>query len=427
MKKIFQSPKGMHDILPQEQVWWQKIHQVSQEVAQAYGFSRIEPPLLEETALFERGVGTNTDIVEKQMFNLRTKGGDALTLRPEATAGVCRAYIEHGMRQWRQPVKLFYFGPMFRYERPQAGRLRQFWQFGLETIGESAAVLDAQLCQVFFCLLNKLKIKKGINIQINNLGCRQCRPEYKKDLVSFLRSQQSGLCAQCKRRVRQNPLRVLDCKEEKCQRLVKHAPQIIDQLCNLCHNHFKSVLEFLDELGLPYILNTRLVRGLDYYTKTVFEFWAEDDTHGQTALGGGGRYDELIALLGGRPTPAVGWSIGIERLIEYLKKQKVVLATTPTPDVFLAQLGDLGKKKGLALFETLKQAGLHLAESFSKDSIKTQMKLADQLGAPFTLILGQKEALDGVVIIRDMQSGIQDTVKIDKVVAEIKKRLKKQK
>lgn len=425
MRKIFQSPKGMHDILPKEQVWWQKIREVIDEAAQAYNFSRIDVPILEETALFERGIGQNTDVVEKEMFSLCTKGGDNLSLRPEATAGVCRAYLEHSMRQQRQPVKLYYFGPMFRYEQPQAGRLRQFWQYGLEAIGDLAPVLDAQVCQIFFSILNKLKIKKGINIQINSLGCRQCRPEYKKSLLAYLRVQQAGLCGQCKTRLRRNPLRVLDCKEEKCQRLAKGAPQIIDQLCVSCHNHFKNVLEFLDELKLPYILNTHLVRGLDYYTKTVFEFVPEGKQGSQAALGGGGRYDELVWMLGGKQTPAVGWAAGAERLIDYLKERKIDLGAISRPQVFLAQLGDLGKKKSLVLFEELEKNNLQVAESFSKDSIKAQMKIADQLGAPFALILGQKEALEDMIIIRDMTTGVQDMVKLEKVVDEIKKRLKK--
>jgi len=424
MKKVYQSPKGFRDILPVEQPYWQKIRQVVQEVAAAYGFSRIDLPFLEETELFERGVGQITDIVEKQMFNLRTRGGDNLTLRPEATASVCRAYIEHGMKQWPQPVKLYYCGPMFRYEQPQSGRLRQFWQFGAEILGDTSPVLDAQLCQIAFSIFSKLKIQKGISIHINCIGCEQCRPEYRRALVSYLRARQAGLCTDCKRRLRQNPLRVLDCKEDKCQPIKKEAPQIVDFLCNACNSHFKAVLEYLDVLSLPYLLNTHLVRGLDYYTKTVLEFIPDGDAGSQGTLCAGGRYDGLISLLGGRPTPAVGWSLGMDRVVEYLKKQKISFNDKMAPQVFLVQIGDLGRKKSLVLFEKLKQSGLRVAEAFSKDSLKSQFKAADQLSAPYAIILGQKEAIDEVLILRDMQSGIQENIKIDKIVDVLKKRLK---
>ena len=423
MKKVFQTIKGFNDILPQDQIWWQKIRQVTEEAAQIYGFGRIDLSLLEDTELFERGVGQATDIVEKQMFSLRTKGGDSLTLRPEATAGVCRSYTEHGMRQLPQPVKLYYCGPMFRYEQPQSGRSRQFYQFGLEVLGDTASVLDAQLCQVAFAIFSKLKIQKGVTIHINSIGCEQCRPEFRRSLVAYLRAQQAGLCAVCKKRLKINPLRVLDCKEEKCQRINSDAPQIVDFLCAGCHNHFKAVLEFLDALSLPYFLNTRLVRGLDYYTKTVFEFVVEGD-NGQIALGGGGRYDGLVQTLGGKPTPAVGLALGMDRLVDYLKKQKVSFSDKNTPQVFLVQLGDLGRKASLVLFEKLKQAGLRAAENFAKDSFKSQLKVADQLGCPYALILGQKEAVEQIVILRDMQSGIQENVKITRVVDVLKKRLK---
>jgi len=424
MKKVYQSPKGFRDILPIDQPYWQKIRQVAQEVAASYGFSRIDLPFLEETELFERGVGQITDIVEKEMFNLRTKGGDNLTLRPEATASVCRAYIEHGMKQWPQPVKLYYCGPMFRYEHPQSGRLRQHWQFGLEILGDKSPVLDAQLCQIAFSIFSKLKIQKGITVNINCIGCEQCRPEYRRALVGYLRAHQNGLCTDCKRRLRQNPLRVLDCKEDKCQPVKKEAPQIIDFLCNVCNNHFKAVLEFLDALSLPYLLNTHLVRGFDYYTKTVLEFIPDGDVGSQSTLGAGGRYDGLISLLGGRPTPAVGLSLGMDRIVEYLKKQKIGFNEKMAPQVFLVQIGDLGRKKSLVLFEKLKQSGLRVAEAFSKDSLKSQFKAADQLGASYAIILGQKEAVEEVLILRDMQSGIQENIKLAKIVDVLKKRLK---
>ncbi|NCO80259.1 histidine--tRNA ligase, partial [bacterium] len=306
-KKLkFQSPTGMHDILLEEQKYFQKIYEVCEDIANFYQFQKIETPILEETELFSRGIGFSTDIVGKQMFTLRTKGGDYLTLRPEFTASIVRAYIEHGMFNLPQPVKLWYFGPCFRYEHPQAGRFRQFWQFGFEVLGEESPVIDTQVIQIFYNILREIRLKKLI-IEINSIGDNQCRPYYKKLLVSYFRSREMALCADCRRRLRENPLRILDCKEEKCQRIISQAPQMIDHLCESCHSHFKEVLEFLDEIGLPYHLNPYLVRGLDYYTKTVFEIY-EESPEGRAlgALAGGGRYDALTKLLGGKDTPGCG-------------------------------------------------------------------------------------------------------------------------
>ncbi|MBI2038345.1 MAG: histidine--tRNA ligase, partial [Candidatus Nealsonbacteria bacterium] len=271
MKKLkFQSPTGMHDILPEEQKYFEKISDVVKDTADFYGFEKIDTPILESAELFLKGVGMSTDIIEKQMFLLRTKGGDTLALRPEGTSPVARAYIEHGMMNLPQPVKLWYLAPFFRYEHPQAGRFRQFWQFGFEILGEFSPALDAQVIQIFYNILKELKLKNLV-VQVNSIGDSACRPYYKKILVSYFKTRVNSLCSDCRRRLKENPLRILDCKEEKCQRIVAGSPQIIDHLCEPCHRHFKEVLEFLEEMGLPYHLNPYLVRGLDYYTKTVFE------------------------------------------------------------------------------------------------------------------------------------------------------------
>ena len=275
-KPKFQNPSGMHDILPEEQKYFQKIYNTCESIANFYRFDKIDTPVIEDTELFSKGIGSATEIVGKQMYSFRSRGGDYLTLRPEGTAPVMRAYIEHGMINLPQPIKLWYFCPFFRYEKPQAGRYRQFWQFGFEVIGEGSPVIDAQIIQIFYNILNELKFKNLI-VEINSIGDNQCRPYYKKLLVSYFRSRESALCADCRRRLRENPLRILDCKEEKCQRLISQAPQMIDHLCEECHAHFKEVLEFLDEIGLPYRLNPHLVRGLDYYTKTVFEIFEEEE------------------------------------------------------------------------------------------------------------------------------------------------------
>jgi len=422
--KQFQAPKGTRDILPDDQIWWEKLIRVAQRLAEDYGFQKIETPVLEDIELFVRSTGQATDVVTKQMFSLRTSGGAKLALRPEGTPGIIRAYLEDGMINLPHPVKLFYWGPMFRYEQPQAGRYRQLYQFGLETIGEKTPILDVQIIQFCFHLFRLLGLKK-INLQINSLGCQQCRPAYRRVLVDYFRRRKNSLCPDCQRRLKENPLRLLDCKEEKCQPIKAQAPATVDYLCEECHRHFKEVLEFLDELEVPYFLNNFLVRGLDYYTKTVFEFFLEEsEKYPAIALGGGGRYDNLIKELGGKPTPAVGMALGMDRLIEVMKME-VKIKPTYNPKVFLVQLGDMGRKKSLKLFEALHEAGVVVAESFGRDSIKAQLKIADRLGVKFALILGQQEALDNTVIIRDMQSGVQETVPQEKVVEQVKKRLAK--
>jgi histidyl-tRNA synthetase len=415
----------MHDILPEEQKYFQRIYNAVENIANFYGFGKIDTPILESAELFSKGIGMATDIVSKQMFTLKTRGGDELTLRPEGTAGVVRAYIEQGMFTLPQPVKLFYFGPFFRYEHPQAGRFRQFWQFGFETIGEKNPVIDVQIIQIFYNILKELRLK-NLTIEVNTIGDSQCRPYYKKLLSSFLRSREAGLCLDCKRRLRENPLRVLDCKEEKCRQLISQAPQMIDHLCEECHNHFKQVLEFLDEVEIPYSLSPYLVRGLDYYTKTVFEIYEDSEKERKIgALAGGGRYDNLVKVLGGKDTPACGCASGIERIVAMMKERGIKFPEPPPAKVFLAQLGNLAKRKSLKLLEDFRKQKIQISESFGRDSLKVQLFRANKIGVKYTLILGQKEALEGTIIIRDMASGKQETIKLEKAIKEIQKRLKK--
>ncbi len=421
----------MHDILPENQEYFQKFYAVAKDVAEFYGFQRIDTPVVEDAELYERGTGVATDIVEKQMYLLKTRGGDTLALRPEFTPGIARAYLQHGMINLPQPVKLYTSGQLFRYEHSQAGRFRQFHQFDAEVFGETSPAVDAQIIQMFTVILSELKLGH-ILVEINSVGDSQCRPYYKKLLVNFLRSRQQQLCVDCRRRLRENPLRTLDCKEEKCQRVRQQAPQILDHLCEECKKHFRQVLEFLDEADIPYHLDPYLVRGLDYYTKTVFEIFSERQIKQQegdqevitrNALVGGGRYDTLVKLYGNKDVPAVGAAAGTERIVSFLREQQPALPKNPR--VFLAQLGDLPKKKSLKLLEEFRKAKIQIAESLGRDSLKVQMARADKLGVQFTLILGQREALDNTIVIRRMDTGIQETVKFDKTIEEIKKRLKK--
>lgn len=415
---------GMHDILPIEQKYFQRIFKAIESVAGFYTFSRIETPIIENADLFYKGTGLDTDIVEKQMYSFRTKGGDAVALRPEWTPSIVRSYIENGMQTMPQPVKLWYYGPCFRYERPQAGRYRQFNQFGFEIIGDKSPAIDSQVIQMSYDVLREAQLKNLV-VEINSIGDSECRPRFKKNLTNYFKSRRASLCPDCQRRLKQNPLRILDCKEEKCQRIKANAPQIMDCLCETCHNHFKKVLEFLDETEIPYSLNPYLVRGLDYYTNTVFEIYENSpDGKAQGALIGGGRYDTLVKMLGGRDTPACGSAGGAERVVSVLKTKELKPLKSVEVKIFLAQLGDLAKKKSLKLLEEFRAAKIQIGESLSENSLKTQLRRADKLGINYVLIFGQREALDQVVIVRDMETGGQETFKLANVVEEMKKKLK---
>jgi len=414
--------RGMRDILPHDQPYWDLMRKKAEELSKAYGFERIDTPVLEETALFVRGVGKLTDIVEKEMYTFDTAGGEHVCLRPEGTASVVRAYIQHGMINLPQPVKLWYLAPMFRHDRPQHGRYRQFWQWGCEMLGDNAAVADAQLIFVAWLFLKELGIES--TIRINSIGTPESRANYKNALVSFFRTKRHKLSEDDKKRLLKNPLRILDSKDPAVMEMKVEAPQIVDWLDEESKAHFMRVLEYLDELKVPYELDPYLVRGLDYYTRTVFEIYANssDQELAQSAIGGGGRYDGLAEILGGRPTPAAGFSIGLDRVHLLLKEMNAQLPPQ-TADIFVAQLGEQGRKRALAIFEEFRKAGIPCGEAFSKDSIKAQMELANKQAVKFVIIIGQKEVLDGTAVIRDMDSGTQEIVDARKVVQEIKKKL----
>ncbi|MDD4606976.1 MAG: histidine--tRNA ligase [Patescibacteria group bacterium] len=417
--------RGMRDILPPEQKYFDYFNSMASRLAQIYGYEKINLPLLEETDLFKRSIGDDTDIVNKEMFTFEDQGGESITLRPEGTASVCRSYIQHGMLNLPQPVKLFYSGTMYRHERPQKGRYREFQQFGLESLGSKDSILDAEMILIAFKLYKSLGI--DVTIQINSLGCQECRPLYQEELVKYLKARKGLLCEECQKRLDKNPLRILDCKEETCQRIILEAPQIVDYLCQECKEHFISVLEYLDEAEVLYNLNPRIARGLDYYTKTIFEIWPKtDEILAQSALGGGGRYDKLIQNLGGQNVSACGMAIGIDRTIIELRKVKN-LSINRKCRVFLIHVGQTAKRKILKLFETLRLEGLDVGQAFSKDSLRDQLEIANKHSVDYTLILGQKELLDNTILIRDMQSGVQEIIDIDRVAEEVKKRLKRKK
>ncbi len=430
-KKTYALLRGMHDVLPREEKYWKSFYHTAENLAEHFQFNRIETPLLEEANLFIRSIGKGTDVVDKEMYVFEDRDGNKVALRPEMTASVVRAYIMHGMWNMVQPVKLWYWGPMFRYDRPQAGRYRQFNQVGYETIGDADPVADAELILVAHNFYKDLGLP--VEIHVNSIGSPEERQRYKVSLVEYYRSKRSYLCDDCKQRLNKNPLRLLDCKQERCQPVKEDAPQIIDWLEEESKNHFMKVLEYLDELAVPYVLKSTLVRGLDYYTRTVFEVYpvqseaeAAAGLGAQSALGGGGRYDLLVQEMGGRPAPAAGFSLGIERSVSALKQYMDVNQIKPPVhkfDAFLAQLGDHARRRALKTINEMRNSGLKIDYNFSKNSLKAQLEAANSLQVPYALILGQKEVQDGTIIIRDMESGVQEIVDQKKLEHLLKKKL----
>ncbi len=456
-KKKFQLLRGMRDILPQEQMYWDFVRQALDQVSRAYGYSRIDVPVVEELQLFKRTIGEGTDVVDKEMYEFETKGEDQVALRPEFTAGVVRAYVEHGMVNQPQPVKLWSDGPLFRYDRPQAGRYRQFHQGNWEIIGSPQPALDAELIAMGYNMLSDLGLP--VTVLINSLGTPDTRKQYVNALKDYLKPHRKQLDETSQERFNKNPLRILDSKDERTREILEGAPQIVDFLDDESREHFMSVLEYLDESAIPYRLDSKLVRGLDYYSHTTFEFIldpaapkpavvvdgevaAESDVV-QTevasaaevsavtnavpiALGGGGRYNYLVEMLGGAPgTPAVGMAMGLERIILAIKELQVEVVKEPTADVFLAQIGETARKRALKLFEELRQSGIAVMSNISKNRLSDQLSLASNAEAKYTLILGQKEMIDNTIIVRDMSAGSQETIDQAKLIATLKKLLKK--
>jgi histidyl-tRNA synthetase len=423
--KVPETLRGFRDVLPDEQALWDKAEQVAQSLTRAYGFGRIRVPVLEQTSLFERSIGKDTDIVEKEMFTFTDQGGVKMTLRPEATASIARAYVEHGMVNQSQPVKMWCMEPMFRHERPQAGRYRQFWQFDIEAIGSNDPIVDAQIILMSERFCKDMGL--DVTIRVNSLGTPAARKIYIAELTKYLKSVKRKLSEVDQKRLLRNPLRVLDSKEPGMDEVRAEAPQLIEYIDEESKQHFTRVLEYLDDVGVSYALNPYLVRGLDYYSKTVFEIMlinpGSDET-AQSALGGGGRYDGLIPLFGGREeTGAVGAAVGVERVINAVKALGKPVDAKRQVEVFFCQLGEAARRKGLRVYEKFREAGIEVAEAFSKGNLKGQLEIADKLKAPLSVILGQKEVLDGTVIIRDMDSGVQEIVDVEKVVALVSKRL----
>jgi len=410
---LHKAPRGTFDILPQEYVYWKYVEEKATALCQLYGYQPLSTPIFEDAQIFTKTEAEGTDIVDKEMYIFEDKSGQELALRAEGTAPVGRAYLEHGLFNLAQPVKLYYIGPAFRYERPQSGRYRQHHQFGFEALGEADPALDAEVTEMAQQFFYSLGLSQ-FSIQLNSIGCKLCRPWYLEVLRQHYSSYIDRLCPDCKTRLVKNPLRLLDCKKTSCQEIAKTAPKISDYLCPECQLHFQSVQKYLRAMGIPFQLNHRLVRGLDYYTRTVFEVEPQDKG-GQSTLGGGGRYDDLIEELGGKPTPAVGFAAGLERIILNLKEQKSDIPALPKPDAFIAYLGEEAKIEAMKIASELRKAGIAIIMATGDKSLRGQMRQANSLGSAYALILGEQEISDQNVILRDMKSGEQKTIPLAEI------------
>ena len=417
----YQRPTGTLDTLPEDQHYWDHVRARARHLAELAGFERIDVPVFEATQLFARGIGAGTDVVDKEMYTFTDKGGNQLTLRPEFTAGVVRAYIENGLHVRPQPQKLYSFGPTFRYDRPQAGRYRQFTQFNVEILGEQDPAADVEVMALVWDLYAGLGFR-DLEFQLNSTGCPRCRPAYVAVLEDYYAEHVDVICDDCKRRLERSPLRVLDCKADQCQSVIAGAPHILDHLCEECAEHFGTLREYLNLLDRHYTINHRMVRGLDYYTKTVFEVWAAG-IGAQAAVCGGGRYDGLAELLDGQPTPGVGVAVGLERIILVMKGLDVDVPPLPAPSVFLVHLGLQAKREELRVLDSLRRSDVSAWISFGDRGLRSQLREAGKRGARFAVILGEDELANGVATVRDMQAGEQVSVSLAELVGWLKARV----
>lgn len=411
MELITKKIKGTEDVLPKESYKWQFVEDIMRKEAQSYGFKEIRTPVFEHTNLFSRGVGQTTDVVQKEMYTFDTKGGESVTLRPEGTAGAARAVLEHGVLNEGLPVKASYFVSCYRYEKPQAGRLREFHQFGLEEYGTSDPVADAELICAAQSIFDRLQIR-DIHLEINSIGCPRCRKEYHKALREYFGQYKDKLCETCLSRLEKNPMRILDCKSPEDKEIAKNAPKVTDYLCEECQEHFQQVKSYLDCAGVEYTVNPTIVRGLDYYTKTVFEF-VTDYIGAQGTVCGGGRYDGLIEELGGKHVPSLGFAMGMERLLMLMEKQGIEIPAPSPCDLYIAPLGEEAKKKAFALVGKVRESGLFAETDVVSRGLRAQMKYADKIGARFSIVLGDDEITKGEAVVKNMETGQQTKISLN--------------
>lgn len=411
MELVTKKIKGTEDVLPKESYKWQFVEDIMRKEAQSYGFKEIRTPVFEHTNLFSRGVGQTTDVVQKEMYTFDTKGGESVTLRPEGTAGAARAVLEHGVLNEGLPVKASYFVSCYRYEKPQAGRLREFHQFGLEEYGTSDPIADAELICAAQSIFDRLQVR-DIHLEINSIGCPRCRKEYHKALREYFEQYRDRLCETCLSRLEKNPMRILDCKSPEDKEIAKNAPKVTDYLCEECQKHFQQVKSYLDCAGVEYTVNPTIVRGLDYYTKTVFEF-VTDYIGAQGTVCGGGRYDGLIEELGGKHVPSLGFAMGMERLLMLMDKQGIKIPAPNPCDLYIAPLGEEAKKKAFALVGKVRESGLFAETDVVSRGLRAQMKYADKIGARFSIVLGDDEIAKGEAVVKNMETGLQTKISLN--------------
>jgi len=412
----YQAPRGTQDILPEDQPWWDYVYRTAARLAREYRYAPIETPIFEDAGLFTR-LGEATDVVSKEMYIFKDRGEQELALRPEGTAPVCRAYLEHGMQNQPQPVRLWYWMPNFRYDRPQAGRYREHHQFGVEAIGDDDPAIDAEVIEMLWRLYEQLGLT-GLTLHINSIGDQNCRPQYLVKLREYYADKLDRVCEDCRSRYERNPLRLLDCKNERCQPIIAGAPAFSDYLCDACADHFARLRGHLDDIGIASALNPRLVRGLDYYTRTVFEIEPKEAS-GQSSLGGGGRYDGLIEQLGGKPTPGIGFGTGIERIIINLKRQEVQLPDRPALEVYVAYQTPAARSVAFKLASDLRRAGVSSVVASGERSLKAQMRHADSLGARQVAIIGTKELEEGSISLKNLTDGTQRSIFLAEAVLDL--------
>lgn len=411
MDLITKSVKGTQDVLPKESYKWQFIEKIMREEANAHSFKEIRTPVFEHTELFQRSVGDTTDVVQKEMYTFNTKGEDSITLRPEGTAGSARAILEHGVYNDGYPIKAYYFTSCYRYEKPQKGRLREFHQFGMEVYGAASYFADAEVICAADSIFKRLGVK-GLNLEINSIGCPNCRANYHKALKEYFAEHTSELCETCLSRLEKNPMRILDCKSPICSKIAEKAPTVLDYICDDCREHFEGVKKCLDSVGIEYTVNPTIVRGLDYYTRTVFEF-VSSSIGAQGTVCGGGRYDGLIEELGGQHTPSLGYAIGIERLLLLLEAQGIEIPAAPTCDIYIAGLGEKAQLKSFELVKTVRSSSLSAECDIVGRSLKAQMKYADKIGAKFSIVLGDSEIESGKAQLKNMETGEKTEISLE--------------
>lgn len=410
-----QALRGTQDILPQDAYKWNYMEHMIRDLCWRYGYGEIRTPMFEATELFQRGIGDTTDVVTKEMYTFTDRGGRSITLRPENTASAVRAYLEHKLYGDQQVQKFFYIGSMFRYDRPQAGRYREFHQFGVEVMGADSPAADAEVISLAYQLFQSLGLK-DLSLHINSIGCGKCRPAYREKLISYLKSQEEELCGDCRDRLEKNPLRVLDCKEDGKKECILHAPNITDDLCEECRMKFDAVQAYLSALGISYTIDPRLVRGLDYYTNTAFEI-QYTPLGAQSAICGGGRYDGLVEEVGGPHTPSVGFAVGLERLLLALDMQNLIPRPEKSQHVYIAALGGSAAAEGMKIQQALRLSGILADMDLQGKSLKGQMKQAGKCGADYTVIIGEAEVSRGEAIVKAMETGVQEQVPFANVPA----------